>query len=789
MKPTQGKHESESISAKLRIIWAIVAKDLLEALKNKNTIAVILTSLFVVFAYRGIPILTSSGEKTAVLIHDAGNSTLFALLENNQNYRFYAFPSEEAMKAEMGDAEAPELAISIPEGFDQALERGETPQLRGFAIHWLEQADVDALKDGLEAEISHLLGREITIQMQAGRVFNNTESGGLGMWATLSLVFLIIMIGMTLIPHLMMEEKQTHTLEALLVSPASAGKVITAKAIVGIFYGLLGAAVTIALYHRLVVHWWVLILAAALLALFTAAIGLLLGVIVENRGQLTLWAWVFLVPFMLPIFFVRLEGLLPEALIQVCRYIPTVVAFELVQSSYAGSIPITNIFLQMAWLAIWAGVVLLGVAMLVNRRDRQGTFVPAVWQAQLDTASAGGAGLFAPLVTNLPWVRKEAEADVLPDQDTDIRDLQQDTVGDQRGLRIIGAIAGKDILDAVQNKLVIAILLGSLIMVASSAVLPLLLRLQDKPAAIAYDEGRSTILRGLTGQEDYILSLSETEQEFEQYVIELPMSPIGLVIPANFDQQAGGEEVIELEARVAHWTDPGRAARWVDFFEQQLSQASWSKVEIKLAEDALYPTSETGGQPMITAMLLAVGLLTIGIAMVPLLMVEEKEARTFDALLVSPASFIQIVSGKALAGAFYVLLLALVIILLNVQIFVHWGVVILATVFGIALVVAIGMLVGVVADSPTSAGLWGSLLLLTLITPVVIERLVDIDSWSPVIQAVLRFSPGTIILNLFNFSMLGELPVSLVLSNLFALLIWVGLVYLLVWQLIRRADR
>ena len=124
MKQAQGKHERESISAKLRIIWAIAAKDLLEALKNKNTIAVILTSLFVVFAYRGIPILTSSGEKTAVLIHDAGNSTLFALLENNQNYRFYAFPSEEAMKAEMGDAEAPELAISIPQGFDQVFAGG-----------------------------------------------------------------------------------------------------------------------------------------------------------------------------------------------------------------------------------------------------------------------------------------------------------------------------------------------------------------------------------------------------------------------------------------------------------------------------------------------------------------------------------------------------------------------------------------------------------------------------------------------------------------------------------------
>ncbi len=338
MKTTM--RQKESLRDKLRIVWAIAAKDILEALKNKNTIAVLLTSLFVVFFYRGIPNLTSSGEKTALLVFDAGDSALIALLENAQNIRVYGFASEEQMKEEMGDAEIPELAVTIPEGFDQALERGESPELRGYAINWLRQADIDGLKSSMEAEISGLLGRDITIQMQAERVYNHPKSGGIGMWATLSVVFLVIMIGMTLIPHLMMEEKQTHTLEVLLVSPASAGKVISAKAIVGLFYCLAGAAVTMALYHRLVVHWGVVALATIALALFAVSIGLLLGIIVDNRGQLTLWAWVFLIPFLLPIFISQLEGLLPDALIQVLRYIPTVVAFNLIRTSYAGSVPL-----------------------------------------------------------------------------------------------------------------------------------------------------------------------------------------------------------------------------------------------------------------------------------------------------------------------------------------------------------------------------------------------------------------------------------------------------------------
>ncbi len=296
------------------------------------------------------------------------------------------------------------------QGFDQALERGESPELQGFAIHWLREADVEALKITMQAEISRLLGRDITIRMQEGRVYNHARSGGLGMWATLSLVFLVIMIGMTLIPHLMLEEKQTHTLEALLVSPASAGKVISAKAIVGLFYCLVGAAVTMAMYHRLVVHWWLLILAAITLALFTVSIGLLLGVIVDNRGQLTLWAWVFLIPFLLPIFISQLEGLLPEALIQVLRYIPTVVAFNLIRTSYAGTVPLAGTLLQVAWLVCWAGMVMFGAAWLVSRRDREGTFVPAGWQAQLEAPQASGAGLFAPLLGYLPWVRSRADS-------------------------------------------------------------------------------------------------------------------------------------------------------------------------------------------------------------------------------------------------------------------------------------------------------------------------------------------------------------------------------------------
>ena len=51
-------------------------------------------------------------------------------------------------------------------------------------------------------------------------------------------------------------------------------------------------------------------------------------------------------------------------------------------------------------------------------------------------------------------------------------------------------------------------------------------------------------------------------------------------------------------------------------------------------------------------------ILMMGIFLVPSLLFEEKETKTMQALLVSPASIGQVVVGKALAGAFYILVTA-----------------------------------------------------------------------------------------------------------------------------------
>ena len=779
----------ERLLDSVRIVWAIAAKDFIEALKNKNTIALILTCLFMVIAYRGMPLLANSREKTAVLLYDAGDSALVALLENSQTFRVVTFATEELMKREMGDAEVPEIAIVIPDGFDQALERGETPSLQGFVLQYWSQSDITELKHDIEAEVSRLLGRSVEIQLQPTPVYPNLQSGGLGMWATLSMLFLMIMIGLILIPHLMLEEKQTHTLDALLVSPASAGKIMAAKALVGLFYCMLGIAIVIAIYHNMVLHWWLVILAALFGSLFTVSIGLWLGIKIDNRGQLTLWSWVFIMPLFLPVFLSLLEELLPEFVVKIFHLFPTVVIFNLVRDSLAQPLPVASTFLKLGWILVWASLILLVVALMIRRRDKEGSIMSALWSEGGETAPESSFPLLALIAANLPMLRKEGSRNYQPAEDMDIGTANEDAGrGAWQGVRIVWAIAAKDLQEAFHNKLLISIMLGALIMVLNSSVLPFLINLQARPTAIIYDEGQSTIFGGLSGGDEYRMGFRDTLEEMKQTVTGSPVAPIGLVIPADFDQRAGNGELIELQGYVVHWADMEKVNQWKVFFEQQISQASWSKVQISIDDRILYPASDAGGQGFSVAFTMTLVIMIIGAVLIPLLMVEEKEARTFDALLVSPARYSHVVVGKALAGVIYCLVAAAVVLLVNQKYIVHWETALLAVLLGIVFTVAIGLLVGVLTDSPTSASLWGSLIMLLIIAPTVLY-LYSSDKWSPLIQSLLTWFPGSVIVNLFRNSMANQISFNLLLTSSMAVVSVAGVIYLLSILVIRRSDR
>ena len=87
---------------------------------------------------------------------------------------------------------------------------------------------------------------------------------------------------------------------------------------------------------------------------------------------------------------------------------------------------------------------------------------------------------------------------------------------------------------------------------------------------------------------------------------------------------------------------------------------------------------------MVTATM-AIAILTMGTLLAPLLIIEEKESHTFEALLVSPASLTQVITGKALAGAAYCLAAVLAVLLLTGYLVAQWHIMLLAILLGTVL--------------------------------------------------------------------------------------------------------
>ncbi len=766
--------------AHLRIMWAITAKDILEALKNKNIVALLVTSLLMVVFYRVYPGLLGGMEPPSLLIYDEGGSSLVAQLEASPAFAVWTrYRSVAHLQETLTHGDVPELGLVIPAGFDQAVAEGRPPALRGYTMNWVSEEAGAALRASAAAEISRLAGAPVTIEPQAP-VYPRPDSGGIGVTMGLSLLFVLVMVGLVLVPHLMLEEKKGRTLEVLLVSPASTVHLLIGKALTGLLYTLLAAAIALAINHTLILHWGLAITATAAGALFLVAIGLWLGMRIEDRGQLAVWTSILVVPLLFPVILTLLEPLIPAMLVQVMRWIPTVVVFNLLRTAIADPIPAGSGLIGLAWVLAWAGVVLAAVAWLVRQQDRAGEKTS---RSGIE-ASAGGSA--RPLT---PPLRGE-EGTTPPS----LGGKGVGRLGLPAPLRIIGAIAAKDIREALRNRMFISILFGVGIMIGTNALLPRLLFRDTIPIAVIYDEAQAgslhyNALRELVGRSDFRLVLMDSRAEMEQALTQTRAARLGLVIPAELS----GDQAVAAAGYRAHWAAADKIGAWADFFAAELSAALGRPVRINLgagpADPAhvLYPAADAGGEPFMAALLLVIVVSTLGLVLVPLLLIEEKEAHTLDTLLVSPASLGQLVTAKAAAGFTYCLVAAAVLLAFNWSFVAAPGAALAAVLLGIACVVALGLLLGVLADNPSALSLWGVGGLLGL-GGLTAAAFLAPATWPAALRSFLAWLPGAQMINLLRYSMADSVPAALLWSGVAALAAAAAAIYALVGLALRRAQ-
>jgi ABC-2 type transport system permease protein len=170
-----------------------------------------------------------------------------------------------------------------------------------------------------------------------------------------------LMIAILIVPHLMIEERQTKTIEALLVSPVSGGQVVLGKALAGFFYVALSGILSFTINWAYITNWGLAILAFLCTALFAIGAALLMGSFLKSWGQINLWSFVIMTLLILPALF-GTDPAVSAGLKYIFSWWPTTALANLLQFSLSSGVPGAALLRE---LSIALGFTLLIYALIV----------------------------------------------------------------------------------------------------------------------------------------------------------------------------------------------------------------------------------------------------------------------------------------------------------------------------------------------------------------------------------------------------------------------------------------
>lgn len=355
------------------------------------------------------------------------------------------------------------------------------------------------------------------------------------------------------------------------------------------------------------------------------------------------------------------------------------------------------------------------------------------------------------------------------------------------GLRIITAIATKDILDAFKNKTIITLILAVLMLLLLSQAMPLLSKIRNIPHVAVYDERESKQFEGAESSDELIVYHLGSTAEIEQVVAEGSGVALGIVIPAGFDKLVEGHSAVELEGYVASWANPSDVESARKAFEDEFSAITGSLVRVEI-QNVVHPGLDTDGQPFTVALTLVIATMLITVIVVPHLIIEEKENKTLELLLISPATTNQVILGKALAGMVYGLTAAAVVLLVSPRMVENWGLAALTIVAGALFAVALGLLLGLLFDNLQNLNLWTGLLFLVLIIPLILVNFNN-PNWPEFIQTLFSYLPSVAMGQIARASFSDIIDPSNLWPNLLVLIAFSGLLYGLIILQVRRLNR
>lgn len=347
-----------------RVVTAIARKDLVDAIRNRYLLFALLTPLLVALFIRLLLPGMNSMTNVIIVVHDPSQSSLLTRLRTAPQMKFVEMDSAEAVAGEVGKTNAAGGVI-VPANFDADVAAGKQPELTVFVNNKKNIIEQAAFRLLLERQVMSLVQDTAPAKLIWIDVAQESASQtrrGVDLNQMLMPLLLLLGFGMTgalVVPLLLVEEKEKRTLDFLLTSPATLIEIIMGKALTGVVYSVLIAAVLLALNVRLISNWPLTLLTIFLGQLLIVAIGLVMGSVLKTTMQINTWASFVLLVIIAPSFpFPNSPAVLETAM----RLIPTYYFVEAMKSSLAGTTS----------SGIWAHLAVMLACTLV-------AFVAATW--------------------------------------------------------------------------------------------------------------------------------------------------------------------------------------------------------------------------------------------------------------------------------------------------------------------------------------------------------------------------------------------------------------------------
>jgi hypothetical protein len=149
-------------------------------------------------------------------------------------------------------------------------------------------------------------------------------------------------------------------------------------------------------------------------------------------------------------------------------------------------------------------------------------------------------------------------------------------------LRIILAIAAKDILDAWKNRVILSQIITVLFTIVLLRYLPAIESGDVRPRIAVYDASDSALIARLEESTQFDLVLTSSQEDMERYMGDKDITVLGVVLPSNFDERIAKGGDILLDGYLVHWISASERAEVKVFFETQFHEITGQRITIDL---------------------------------------------------------------------------------------------------------------------------------------------------------------------------------------------------------------